>query len=155
MNDQITETTDIEQTDTAVSEPAVEPDTAEETPAPDAQQPEAGGLNEGGAKALRRERDARKAAEAEAKRLRDELAARDRADIIRTYELPDELAGRLVGDSLDDLDADAQRLASLMKNATDGGVRRRPTERLRSGTGIDNADPDEGVVDRILSRGRF
>ena len=144
---------------TEPTEPTTEPvePTDDPAPAPSSTPEPDAGLNEGGAKALRQEREARKAAEAETKRLREQLASRDRADVIRTYDLPDELADRLTGDTRDELEADAERLAGLFKQATDPEpptTQRRPKERLRPGAVPSISSEDEAeIANRIVSRG--
>lgn len=109
-------------------------------------------LNDGGKRALDAERKARRDAESEAKRLRDQLAARDRSDAIqevaRAKGLPSELAERLRGESREELEADADELLKALAPQEATSHRGMPKEKLRDGAAsrIDDEGPNMAQV---------
>lgn len=154
--------------ETATATEAVEQGPAEEALAVEQveHQPEAGAaqeageapLGEGGQKALAAEREARKAAEAEAKTEREQRAeladrledAQRRAEVARVLRLSDKQAELLVGKTADEMQAHGEAMVAAFAPTP---IRRRPLEALRSGAmGIESAPPTPGqIADEVLA----
>lgn len=113
------------------------------------------GLNEGGRRAIEAERRARREAESETKRLRDQLAEHDRTDLIRSVaaskSLPAGLAERLRGNSREELEADADALLALVAPAK-GDLSSKPKEALYAGASPQDEPVENAAViaERIL-----
>ena len=140
-------TTEPSEPDTARgSDP--EPDTATD---PSPQEPAGHDdepLGEGGVRALNRERERRKQAEQELRQLRDQIATRDRADVARAKGLPEALAARLQGDTVEELQADADRLAAELTPPVIV-----PSSRLQGETHIRAPEPSvSAIADKIHSQ---
>lgn len=127
-----------------------QPDPAEQ-PSPDPATslgPDDEPLGEGGVRALNRERERRKQAEQELRQLRDQIATRDRADVARAKGLPEALAARLQGDTLEELQADADRLAAELTPPVIV-----PSSRLQGETHIRAPEPSvSAIADKIHSQ---
>ena len=137
-----------EQTPTDAPEPEptdeVEPPTDAVEQQPDHDEP----LGEGGVRALNRERERRKQAEQELRQLRDQLAARERTEVARAKGLPEALAARLQGDSREEWEADADRIAAEMTPPTVV-----PSSRFQGETHTPAPEPSvSAIADRIHSR---
>jgi hypothetical protein len=100
-------------------------------------------LGENGLKALRAEREARKAAERERDDLRARVAELETADVRREVAaakgLTEAQARRLQGSTREELEADAESLLDAFRPAAAGPPTKRPTEALKGG-----ADPEAG-----------
>lgn len=106
---------------------------------------------------LQRERD--KAAAAEARARAAEIRA-DRLDVAAAKGLSASLAARLVGETREELEADADELLKVIKPAGDGNgsggpdLRGRPRENLRSGTApAEPEDNDPSKLAALIPRG--
>lgn len=116
-------------------------------------------LGEGGIKALKAERDARRDAEkalADAnRRLADIETAQLRADVARAKGLTDAQAKRLTGNTREELEADADDLKAAFgpPTGTTASPFSRPKERLTPGAAPDAERLDaEKLADRIINR---
>ena len=142
-----------EQTPTEPSEPEgrgsnPEPDTATDPSPQEPADPDDEPLGEGGVRALNRERERRKQAEQELRQLRDQLAARERTEVARAKGLPEALAARLQGDSREEWEADADRIAAEMTPPTVV-----PSSRFQGETHTPAPEPSvSAIADKIHSQ---
>lgn len=95
-----------------------------------------------------------KAAAAEARAKAAETRA-DRAEVAAAKGLSASLASRLVGETREELEADADELLKVMKPASDGkapdtGTRSRPREDLRSGA-APQAEPEDNDPTKLAA----
>jgi len=130
-----------------VAAPSTEAPEMPETPAADAApEAETEALGEGGQKALQREREARRAAEAEAREHRERTTALEarvqemetaqmRAEVARSRRLTDEQAALLVGDDVEQMGAHADALLAAFAPRSDRRYPREALIPLRSGLG--------------------
>jgi hypothetical protein len=118
-------------------------------------------LGDGGISALKKERAARHEAEKRARTLEEKIASYERRDLAREVTtargLPVELADRLRGSTREELDADAEVMASLFAPSAPPArpSTGRPKEKLRSGAASSDAAPEadlQTILDAIPRR---